>query len=267
MITLDSLLHKLEYNRSPHYCRVKTDEPPHPASAHLFRTAKTLNVAGIYVFERAPHGDTLQDGEVPGYSKSHHAPAPAVYVVEAEDVTAARKIHRKLWNLYFAPFAIILLPDQVRVYTGFNYSEEKDNDGLLEEAKNIGDLERILEALKATAIDTGMVWQSEYAKQLDTRKRVDRRLLKNIKQLGEALTRTGGLSDELANRLIGKYVYLKYLKDSGILTDEWMCEKSISPDGVFTLNATVAELSKLVQALEERFNGKVFPMHFENEEA
>lgn len=253
MIALDALVQKLGYDVSPHYCRVNA--PQSPESAHLFRSAGNLGVDGIYVFERAPES-----------LKSHYAPVPAVYVVEAEDENAARKIHQKLWNLCFAPFAIIKLPNQIRVYTGFNYSEEKVDEGRLDEINTLEELNRLLKELNATAIDTGMIWQSQYVKKLDSNQRVDRRLLKNIKQLGEALTGNGGLKDELANRLIGKYVYLKYLRDRGILTNEWMREKRISPGGVFSLNATITELKKLIQALEERFNGKIFPINFDDEE-
>ncbi|MCK4763313.1 MAG: N-6 DNA methylase [Candidatus Aminicenantes bacterium] len=253
MITLDSLVQQLGYDESPYYRKVNAPQPP--GSAHLFRSARNLGVDGIYVFERAPES-----------SRDYYLPAPAVYVAEAGNENDARKIHRKLWNLCFAPFAIIVLPNQVRVYTGFTYSEEKEKDGVLDEIKNLEELNLSLKELNATAIDTGLVWSSKYAEKLDSSQRVDRHLLKNIKQLGEALIRTGGLKDELANTLIGKYVYLKYLRDRGILKNEWMEENHISPEGVFSLHATVTELRKLIQALEERFNGKIFPINFANEE-
>jgi type I restriction-modification system DNA methylase subunit len=253
MIALEALVKKLGYDVSPYYYRVNA--PHSPESAHLFRSAGALGVDGIYVFDRAPES-----------LKNYFAPAPAVYVAKAENQDEARQIHRKLWNLCFAPFAIIKLPNQVRVYTGFNYSEEKVDEGQLDEINTLKELNRLLKELNATAIDTGMVWQSHYAQKLDSNQRVDRRLLKNIKQLGEALTRAGGLKDELANTLIGKYVYLKYLQDRCILTNDWMREKNISPDRVFSLNATVTELKRLVHVLEERFNGKIFPINFENEE-
>jgi Eco57I restriction-modification methylase len=253
MIPLNTLVQKLDYDVSPYYCRVNAPHPPE--SAHLFRSAKALGVDGIYVFQRAPK--SLQ---------GHYTPAPAVYVAEAGDENEARQIHRKLWNLCFAPFAIIRLPNQIRVYTGFNYWEEKDREGLLDEITNLQELNRLLKELNATAIDTGMVWQSQYAKKLDSSQRVDRRLLKNIRQLGDALIRDGGLEDELANRLIGKYVYLKYLRDRGILTDQWMHKNNIAPEKVFSLDATVTELEKLVDELEDRFNGKTFPINFKEEE-
>lgn len=253
MITLDTLVQKLGYDVSLYYRRVNDPQPP--GLSHLFRSVGNLGVDGIYVFEKGPKS-----------TRNHYIPAPAVYVAKAEDENEARQIHRKLWNLCFAPFAVIVLPNQVRVYTGFNYSEENDNEGVLDEIKNLEELNRLLKKLNATAIDTGMVWQSQYAKRLDSNQRVDRQLLKNIKQLGEALIRNGELKDELANTLIGKYVYLKYLKDRNILTNEWMFENQISPERVFSLNATVTELRKLVKALEERFNGKIFPIDFEGEE-
>lgn len=254
MITKDSLLRQLGYDGSPHYCRV--NDPLPPETAHLFRSAGSVGVDGIYSFETGP-----------GSPGNHYIPSPAVYVAKAEDKNNARLIHRKLWNLYFAPFVIILLPHQVRVYTGFNYSEEKENEGLLDEIQTPKQLNRLLETLNAISIDTGLVWKSEYAEKLDPNQRVDRRLLKNIKELGNALIENGNLKDEVANALIGKFVYLKYLLDRNILTNEWMRENHISYEKVFSLKATVRELKKLVLALEGRFNGKIFPIDFDNEES
>jgi type I restriction-modification system DNA methylase subunit len=254
MITKDSLLRQLGYNGSPHYCRV--NDPLPPETAHLFRSAGSVGLDGIYSFETGP-----------GSPGNHYKPSPAVYVAEAEDENKARLIHRKLWNLYFAPFVIILLPHQVRVYTGFNYSEEKEEEGLLDKIQTPKQLNRLLEILNAVSIDTGLVWKSEYAEKLDPNQRVDRRLLKNIKELGNALIENGNLKDEVANALIGKFVYLKYLLDRNILTNEWMHENHISPGKVFSLKATVLELKKLVNALEKRFNGKIFPIDFDNEES
>ena len=46
---------------------------------------------------------------------------------EAVTVAEAKQIHRSLWNLGYAPFLIVRLPDQIRVYTGFNYEEKNEN--------------------------------------------------------------------------------------------------------------------------------------------
>ncbi|HUT44195.1 MAG TPA: N-6 DNA methylase, partial [Desulfobacterales bacterium] len=252
MIPFNTLLTKLCYDVSPHYYGM--DGINKPEMVHLFRSALSAGVKGIYVFETSPKS-----------LKRFFKPHPAVCVAEAQDETEAMLIHRKVWNLGYAPFLIIRLPKQIRVYTGFDYSEKEAGQGLIDKAENIRQLNRILSKLKADAIDSGLIWKSKYAKKLNPDKRVDKHLLKNLKRLGQALSEKSLLKDELIHALIGKFVYLSYLRDRKILTDEWMEKKRIDPESVFSQNATVSGLKNLVDALEERFNGRIFPIDFANE--
>ncbi len=110
-MSLAELLNALDYNQYPQYY-LKTDAQQAPEIASLFRTARDIGVDGIYVFRSSP-GET------------NTLPVrPAVYIAEAQTVDEARKIHRYLWNIGHAPFLIIKLPDHIRVYTGFDYSDE-----------------------------------------------------------------------------------------------------------------------------------------------
>jgi hypothetical protein len=119
---LSTLLNELNYEQSPHY---RSDVSAfEPETAHLFRAARDAGVSGIYVFQASPA--LLQKVIVD---------RPAVYVAQAKDLKQAQSIHRSLWNLFYAPYVIILLPHQVRVYTGFKYSEEDPNKGFLDEFK------------------------------------------------------------------------------------------------------------------------------------
>jgi len=251
MIELSDLLNRLGYDTSLHYRR--TDVPADLETAHLFRAARHAGVSGIYVFEASP-------------IDKHKllSPRPAVYMAQANTEEEARQIHRSLWNLGYAPFLLILLPHQVRIYTGFDYSEKSEEQGLLDVANNLEQLVDLLSDFKAYSIDTGFIWESKYYRKIDQDQRVDRRLLSNLEQLGKALE-DSGLSDELAHALIGKYVYLNYLRSRGILTDEWISQQQIMPQGVFSPDANVASLQKLVVALEERFNGRIFPIDFQKE--
>lgn len=252
MIGLNDLLNRLDYHTSPHYRRI--EETFDSETAHLFRAARDTGVSGIYVFEAS------------GAEHKLLSPRPVVYVAQASTEEKARQIHRSLWNLGYAPFVIIILPHQVRIYTGFDYSQESEEQGLLAEASNLKQLVALLFDFKAYSIDTGRIWESKYYSQIDQNQRVDSRLVRNLEQLGEALE-TAGLSDKLAHALIGKYVYLSYLRSRKILTDEWMVQQHIDPNSVFSLNADVAGLQRLVEALEERFNGKIFPIDFGTETA
>lgn len=253
MIPYNELITKLGYDSSPHYWLAS--ETREPETAHLFRSASEAAVDGIYVFEASPSKE-----------KKVLSSRPAVYLAEAKSIEEARSIHRKLWNLSYAPFIIIRLPNQIRVYTGFNYSEEPEikEEGLLDEIDNVDQLANLLDVFSAAAIDTGRIWQSNYAKELNTNHRVDKRLLKNLEQLGAAL-RSDNLRDKVGHALIGKYVYLSYLRGRKVLTDKWLRNQKINEKDVFGPQATVKGLRALTEALARRVNGKIFPIDFDEE--
>lgn len=245
---LSPLLKELDYEQSPHYrSRVSEFEPE---TAHLFRAAHDAGVSGIYVFQASP-----------ALSQKVIVDRPAVYLAQAKDLEQARNIHRSLWNLFYAPYLIILLPHQVRVYTGFKYSEQDPNRGFLDEFP-LDDLRLLLAEFSSEAIDTGRIWKKgKYKNQLDAQERVDKQLLKNLRQLGKEL-KNRGLDASIAHALIGKYVYIRYLWDRGILTEAWLQEQHIDKESIFSRAATANGLLRFIEVLEKRFNGKIFPIDF-----
>jgi len=255
MLALDELVAELGYLDSPHYYTQTTDFGPE--TAHLFRAAQEIGIRGTYVIRtRSEEGQIL-------------SAQPIVYVadIQTEDVESAelqvRKIHRGLWNLCFAPFIILKLPHQIRVYTGFNYSETEGDIGQLEQPiENISQLPRLIESFSAAAIDTGQIW-TRYARQIQSNQRVDEHLLANLRKLG-MLLKDDGLRPETAHSLIGKYVFLSYLEERDILSREWLAQQAISYESIFTRQATRSSLKQLIEALSD-FNGKIFPIDFADE--
>lgn len=252
---IPELVSELRYEHSVCY-RTMLDQFE-PETAHLFRAAREIpdagaRVHGIYMFRTNP-----------GSTDKAFPDRPAVYVAEANDDASARLIHKSLWNLGSAPYILVLLPNRLRVYTGFDFSvASNDGSGLLEdEALNLSAGHDIIEAFSSESINVGHIWTArKYKKKIGPNRRVDKRLLRNLQQLGEALKGIGQLSPEVAHALIGKYVYIKYLWDRRILTPEWLKQRRVKGESVLGRDATVAGFASLVEALDKRFNGKVFPL-------
>jgi methylase of polypeptide subunit release factors len=241
----EQLLETLGYSDSPNYR--STADQHHPLTAHLFRAARRAGAEGAYLFRTSPNDEILP-------------PRPAVYVAEADTVEEAREIHRSLWNLGNAPFLIVLLPNEIRVYTGFDYDQRDQTKGLIDHIKDFInlDLGKRLADYSADSIDSGRLWANQ-ADCLKPDNRLDTHLLRNLKKL-EVVLNKNGLELETAHALIGKYVYIRYLWDRQILSEQWLAENKIDIDSVLGRKATLKGLRRLVESLDERFNGHIFPL-------
>src|SRR5258708_7196159 len=251
---LEEVLDALDYSNSPNY--LKTAQKREPEVASVFRAAHSAGVDGIYVFQSSSEKNTT------------FSVRPAVYVAEAKTPEEAQIIHRNLWNLGQAPFLIVVLPNHIRVYTGFDYSRGDDRVGIVEPRVAL-DRNSILEQLAdfcAEAINNGQLWHNR-SNYLKPDRRVDRRLLKNLSGLGQFLRERMNLPPKIAHALIGKYVYIRYLRDRNILSNHWFEQHDIDIDTVLGRNATVNGLRHLCTILDDRFNGNIFPLDFDSDDA
>lgn len=250
MFQLDSVLEQLGYSQSENYKRAVE---VNSQTTHLFRgLKKTQQIKGCYTFH------TSRDDQVLPIRA-------AVYVAKADTEEEAREIHKQLWNFSNAPFLIVVLPHQIRVYTGFDYSANDETKGEIRNPiESLAEISQVLTSFFADSIDFGTIWQSDEAQHLDPNKRVDSRLLENLKTLENYLVTKEYLQQLIAQSLIGKYIYIQYLRERKILSDPWLSESNIDLENVLGRNATVTELKKLVDKLEERFRGDVFPLDFDS---
>ena len=220
---LNDLLREIGYTQSPFYR--ESSETPDLCVAHLLRDAKKADVRGTYFFRTAP-GDRSEARE-----------RPAVHITEAKTVEEARQIHRRLWNQSVNPFLVILLPQQIRVYTGFAFDPDDDTVGLIDQPlptdHSLTTIAKHLSFLNAESIDSGAIWQLK-GHHLKTETRVDQELLKNLRDLSEVLVSKHRVRAPDAHAIIGKFVYLHYLRDREILSDPWMRDNGVEPDSVFS---------------------------------
>jgi hypothetical protein len=231
-----------------------TGDPAGRDRAQTLR-AREAGVIGTYLFRTSPE-------EYPLLPKR-----PIVHIAEAETVERAREIHQKVWNLGNAPFLIIVLPDHVRVYTGFRYSMAEDEPLLQTPFHKFPVIvEGGLLDFHARQIDSGRIWET-HGCQLPITSRVDQKLLKDLSELGRILINERELEPVVAHSLIGKYIYIRYLIDREIVSDRWLEEYGINKNDVLGPNANLQGLRQLVDALESRFNGRIFPLPLVGDQA
>ena len=241
-LQMEQLLERLNYQQSPYHHAIQSKEL---FSSYIFRNAEKAGVSSVYLLQ------AVQNNQI-----------PAVFVAEANNAEEAREIQRCLWNLNHAPLIIIKLPQEIRIYTGFCHTEDetKKQEELLDVANDHQSLERVLGYLSADSLNSGTIWESEYGRKININNRVDHHLLKNLKILGDFLKTE--LPFAIVHSLIGKYIYIYYLRHREIISDLWLSEQGIDPQFIFTHQATRTSLIQLTEALEKRFRGNIFPLDF-----
>jgi hypothetical protein len=215
-----------------------------------------------FAFRRLAGGDTGHGGNFLGaYLLQNEAGEPAVpvvYVIESESDSAARQIHRAVWNQNLAPFVIVVSPTTVRLYPGFAYEHGADTPLDHAVATVSGALE-MLAAFTSESIDSGAIWQ-RWGHAADPMRRADESLLRDLKKLDGILQQQHGMAREASHGLIGKFVYLYYLRHRDILSDRKLDDWGISPRGLFCREATLKAFRKVTDELQNWLNGSVFRM-------
>ncbi len=248
------LIDKLGYSDSPAFLQGERLREHHGYSFFFAQAEKAeekehCNLKGVYTLLYPP--DKLSSSSL----------TPVVYVCEADNEAKAAKIHRRVWNQNIVPFLIVVTPRNIRLYSGFEYDydrKQSDEDRVLEVAKNANEVLNKLSTLKSESIDSGDIWKH---RPISVDGRVDRHLLTDLKKLSEVLSGPEyKLPVEHAHTLIGKYIYLKYLRDRDILSDERFEKAKINIDDIFGSNANENEVYQLETYLNVFLNGSVFPL-------
>ena len=249
-MTIAELLDRMGYAKSENYLREdKGDFNRVLDYGHLLRKAagQPCRLHGVYALRETKTGAI-----------------PVVYVCDVQSEEDATTVHRLVWNQDTVPFLIVNSPSNVRVYPGFCH---KVGAGGAHDVNNVlrafgaAGLETIAETLSAIAVDTGETWRA-WGRHIRPEYRVDWRLLTDLRELDQWLQGEGGLAREDSHALIGKYVYLHYLRDREILSHRKLEAWKIDSTAVFGRNATRDGLKALQTRLDEWLNGEIFPVDF-----
>lgn len=238
---------QLGYSQSPNYLDLEGKGVKFLTEhTHIFRkAADKCGLQGVYV---------LRDDS----SSEKKSVIPVVYVCKTNSEDDADNIHKIVWNQNIVPFLIVQTNQKIKLYSGFHYDSTNSNAGILEAAIAFNEVAQRLSSLAAESIDNGLVWK-KWGDKVTPETRVDWNLLSNLQKLDEYL-RKDGLDKDTSHALIGKYVYLHYLKDREILSSRKLSKWNIKAETIFGRNATLKGFWELVQNLEDWLNGKVFPL-------
>jgi len=246
---LNDVLSTLQYGNSPNFLAGRALELDRDFG-HVFRKAQAeCKLHGVYTLNGSSYDRSL--GNV-----------PVVYVCEADSETEARKIHQKVWNQNVVPFLLVISRGWIRLYPGFRYDRDVDTDPLQGALKLIDDFNQVavqLKPLRAESVDSGVVWR-EMESAVTPDKRVDWQLLGNLRELDDWLRKNGVRDRNLAHSMIGKFVYLHYLRQRQILSDTRLEQWGIEPRYIFSHSAQLNSFIRLVERVDEWLNGSVFPL-------
>jgi SAM-dependent methyltransferase len=174
------------------------------------------------------------------------------------DVAEVYESRRHAWNTGTAALLWIVSPDRVDVYDAYGRPKDREaEEGYL--LRTFGAVEQELARLDAyagrLAIESGRFWATEQRIRSD--ERVDSQLLRDLARLEERLIRTG-LRRRYAQALIGRTLFLSYLRDRGLVSfshhpafgkgvlQSWFQQKD--------------RAYKLFGWLRRTFNGDLFPV-------
>ncbi|MEP3481127.1 MAG: N-6 DNA methylase [Fuerstiella sp.] len=246
------LIEELGYADSPYFLKKGTRQfATAPNVGHILRTAakSKCSLLGVYAIEDA-------DNPV--------STTPVVYVCKATTEAAADEVHRLVWNQDITPYVIVYTPKGVKFYSGFEYSGQ--GDGHLSKLLSFNAASSVTKRFHADEINSGRLWRSA-SKSLKPERRVNWRLLDNLRHLDKHLQNQHGLPATISHALIGKYVYLSYLRDRGILSQRKLESWGVVADEIFGATASVSKLKLVVSKLEGWLNGKIFPLSFNGPKA
>ena len=166
-----------------------------------------------------------------------------------KDVVA---LHRAVWNLNEVPVVIMICKDRVRIYNGFAYEKEISSLQLIGE-------EESLDQFSYFKLVTGSGWKA-FQKELSQHNRVDYYLLKNI-QFAQKHIQNTGVTRNLANRLIGKMIFLRYLTDRHVMLNFEGQKRALTNEDLISLLQDKQRLAFLFETLQDKdkgFNGDLF---------
>jgi hypothetical protein len=156
-----------------------------------------------------------------------------------------QKLYKDIWNFNETPVVIIVQDDSVEIFNGFKY--EKNFQSLA----NIGNTDKLTDFTYFKLV-TGETWE-DYQEHFQYTNRLDYFLLRNIKTARDILK--SQVDIKIANALIGKCVFVRYLIDREVALDFENNRKIWKKEDFHEILKDSVRTKKFFDYLKNKFNG------------
>ncbi len=175
------------------------------------------------------------------------------FILFFQDLNDKKQKLKEIWNFNESPIVIIIDSGSLEIYNGFKYVVN-------EEALELLGTEEILTDFDYFKLVTGTTWEKYRFDQVRNH-RIDFKLLSNIQSARNVLVSgKDKLSDDLANSLLGKAIFVRYLIDRNVRLDfKELGESRCLTNEEFCQILSDKSLAKqFFYYLENKFNGDLF---------
>ncbi len=168
-------------------------------------------------------------------------------------------LHKSIWNFNECPIVFIIEYDVIEIFNGFKFLEE--NNAL----ERLGGAEKLTD-FNYFELVTGKTWD-QYSSDLAYENRIDYHLLNNIKSARRVLVNQNSLAPKIANALIGKAIFVRYLIDRKVKMKFDNRLRTWNNSEFCNLLSQPMQMQAFFQYLEDEkrgFNGELFPLSEED---
>ena len=120
-------------------------------------------------------------------------------------------------------------------------------------------LQRLLEIFKRASIESGKFLDTEIASKLSIQNKVDRFLIKNLRDTRELLE-TEGIDQTIIHNVLGRSLFTLYLEDREATTPNFYAQYRKHARSFFDLLEDHTATYAFFEYLKHKFNGDIFPV-------
>ena len=168
------------------------------------------------------------------------------------------------FNLGRSHVVIINNSNNIEILNGFNFSNS--------EPQWLESIDKDRDLLSIHNLRSGRGWKEIYQRYFEKEETVDRLLLRNLTDARRILISKekdfpeGNLTPEIANRLIGRLIFIRYLIDRNVAFNDQL-QGDTKEKRQNSLNELLLDHDRTYEFFEyisEKFKGDLFPLKFEN---